>query len=291
MTTSPSSRRIALAAVGGLAALVFSLGTPAFADHGERHASEQGQAASTAHSRSQSSANAQNDEAAARRDAAADGGGQAAAAGNGDTQGASPSNPDGGGLDKPGCETTAEGCQGTSDFDGNNGCGNDADREDDNNGNCGGPKKPKDCPPNNAANNGRGADNANARSRIRDCGGTPPATGDNPPAGTEVTPTTGTNQTTGTDTGNVLSAVAATETTGSAALEAGGATVLGVSFERAAEAAQVAPTGTEGKAQVLGVHFERGQLARTGFGVLLVALVGLGLLGAGTGLRRLAHRR
>lgn len=53
---------------------------------------------------------------------------------NSDPQGASPSNPDAGGLDKPG------GAQGSpGDQDGNNGCGNDLDREDDNNGWCGRP--------------------------------------------------------------------------------------------------------------------------------------------------------
>lgn len=62
--------------------------------------------------------------------------------GNGGTQGASHSNPDGGGVDKP---YPADGqdarSQGDSDWDGNNGCGNDDDREDDNNGWCG--RKPK----------------------------------------------------------------------------------------------------------------------------------------------------
>ncbi|HVF21172.1 MAG TPA: hypothetical protein VNA14_13160 [Mycobacteriales bacterium] len=60
----------------------------------------------------------------------------------GATQGGSGSNPDGAGVDKP---FAADGqlaeSQGTSDFDGNNGCGNDDDRADDNNGICGGPKK------------------------------------------------------------------------------------------------------------------------------------------------------
>jgi hypothetical protein len=56
----------------------------------------------------------------------------------GKTQGRSLSDPDGmsnGGADKP-----SPGCSGgvdLTDRDGNNGCGNDADREDDNNGNCG----------------------------------------------------------------------------------------------------------------------------------------------------------
>ncbi|HVE62981.1 MAG TPA: hypothetical protein VNB94_04180 [Mycobacteriales bacterium] len=63
----------------------------------------------------------------------------------GTTQGGSTSNPDGGGVDKPfPVGDLAAGSQGTDDFDGNNGCGNDDDREDDNNGLCGGPKKDKD---------------------------------------------------------------------------------------------------------------------------------------------------
>ena len=53
---------------------------------------------------------------------------------DGKTQGRSQSDPDGmsnGGTDKPGCDGNF------ADADGNNGCGNDADREDDNNGHCG----------------------------------------------------------------------------------------------------------------------------------------------------------
>ena len=62
----------------------------------------------------------------------------------GKTQGRSLSDPDGdenGGADKPGCTVggNADEPDGNADEpDGNNGCGNDADREDDNNGNCGG---------------------------------------------------------------------------------------------------------------------------------------------------------
>ena len=55
------------------------------------------------------------------------------------TQGRSLSDPDGdtnGGADKPDPDCT--GGVDATDRDGNNGCGNDADREDDNNGNCGG---------------------------------------------------------------------------------------------------------------------------------------------------------
>src|SRR4051812_38960447 len=56
----------------------------------------------------------------------------------GKTQGRSFSDPDGdsnGGADKPGTDCT--GGVDLTDRDGNNGCGNDADREDDNNGHCG----------------------------------------------------------------------------------------------------------------------------------------------------------
>jgi hypothetical protein len=59
----------------------------------------------------------------------------------GRTQGRSMSDPDGdanGGADKPSPDCT--GGVDPDDRDGNNGCGNDADREDDNNGNCGGDK-------------------------------------------------------------------------------------------------------------------------------------------------------
>ena len=52
-------------------------------------------------------------------------------------QGASRSNPDGGGVDKPfAVGSLAAGSQGRGDFDGNNGCGNDNDFADDNNGKC-----------------------------------------------------------------------------------------------------------------------------------------------------------
>lgn len=83
----------------------------------------------------------------ARRDPKADGADADQAPGRADrdreagrsgTQGKSESNPDGGGVDKP---YPADGqparSQGSGDFDGNNGCGNDRDFEDDNNGNCG----------------------------------------------------------------------------------------------------------------------------------------------------------
>ena len=70
------------------------------------------------------------------------------------TQGKSSSNPDGAGVDKPyAADGQAAGSQGDSyavgdvnndDYDGNNGCGNDTDFADDNNGNCGGQKEDDD---------------------------------------------------------------------------------------------------------------------------------------------------
>lgn len=70
------------------------------------------------------------------------------------TQGKSESNPDGDGVDKPypADGQPAESQQGdygtnevnADDFDGNNGCGNDTDFSDDNNGNCGGLKEVDD---------------------------------------------------------------------------------------------------------------------------------------------------
>ena len=62
------------------------------------------------------------------------------------TQGRSAADPDGmtnGGADKPG----GSGGVNRSDQDGNNGCGNDADFEDDNNGRCLGRRKAKRTPP------------------------------------------------------------------------------------------------------------------------------------------------
>lgn len=89
---------------------------------------------------------------------------------NGFPQGAAPSNPDAdgnGGADKPGGSGGFD-----ADRDGNNGCGNDTDREDDNNGWCG--KKPDTGPP------GGGGPNPPGDAG----GGTPPA----PPKGTVVLP-------------------------------------------------------------------------------------------------------
>jgi len=79
------------------------------------------------------------------------------------TQGSSESNPDGGGVDKPyPADGQPAGSQqgdygpdavNADDFDGNNGCGNDTDFSDDNNGNCG---KPEDTTENGGGGGGGG---------------------------------------------------------------------------------------------------------------------------------------
>lgn len=64
------------------------------------------------------------------------------------TQGKSESNPDGNGADKRrnASDGAQGGTQGYGDYDDNNGCGNDNDFADDNNGNCGGKPKPSHSP-------------------------------------------------------------------------------------------------------------------------------------------------
>lgn len=298
MRTSPLGRSFVVALAAGAAAVVLSLGPPASANHGAPHASDQGQSSSSANS--QSAEHAQNDRAG-NDEAPAQQAAGAGAAGNGDTQGASGSNPDGGGIDKPWCGTDGNlECQGTSDFDGNNGCGNDADREDDNNGNCGGgPVKAKECPPASAKASVRGVERADERSRIRQCASAANSansansgSSDNttPVAGTTAE-VAGTNSGRPTDTANILASVAAAAGTttagGSGAQDA--TQVLGVSFERQAAPDQ-AGSPAASPAQVKGIQFERGQLGRTGLHTALLVLIALGLVGAGASLKRLAHR-
>lgn len=294
MRTSPWGRSLGVALAAGVAAVVLSLGPPASANHGAPHASDQGQSSSSANS--QSAEHAQNDRAG-NDEAAAQQAAGAGAASNGDTQGASGSNPDGGGIDKPWCGTDGNlECQGTSDFDGNNGCGNDADREDDNNGNCGGgPVKAKECPPASARASARGVERAGERSRIRQCASATTANPATPEGTAAVAGTTaevaGTNFGRPSDTANILASVAAgagtTTAGGSAAQDA--TQVLGVSFERPA-APDPAGSPAASPAQVKGIQFERGQLGRTGLDTALLVLIALGLVGSGASLKRLAHR-
>ncbi|MEA3076364.1 MAG: hypothetical protein QOF60_1272 [Actinomycetota bacterium] len=99
MPSSSKRLRLGAALFAGVLAVAVGVATPALA-HGDRH----------------------------------DGG----SGSGGRTQGSSRSNPDGGGVDKPYPAAGQDArTQGSSDWDGNNGCGNDDDRADDNNGWCG----------------------------------------------------------------------------------------------------------------------------------------------------------
>ena len=182
-------------------------------------------------------------------------------------QGKSNSNPDGEGVDKPYAAAGQDAeTQGESDYDGNNGCGNDTDFADDNNGNCGKPDKD------------RGPD-------------------DGGEGGGEVAATGGENKTTGNalaTTGEVTSGQTAGETASSAQ-------VLGIQIERSAAPAASAAVATNaapaegaaaGGAAVLGAQVERGAvaLARTGFPLALLALAGAALVGGGAAMRRFSRK-
>ncbi|HVM08981.1 MAG TPA: hypothetical protein VM345_10980 [Acidimicrobiales bacterium] len=214
-------------------------------------------------------------------------------AGGSGTQGRSESNPDGGGVDKPyaAAGQPAE-SQGDGDYDGNNGCGNDADFADDNNGNCGGLKKghskEKPAPPtggnnggNTGGNNGGNTGGNNGSTDGGNTGGTTTETGSSATGSGTVL---GTNE----------AAVA-----GAMGIPGSGAQVLGVQYERpaasaAGERAAVAATnqtGTTG-ASVLGLQLSRvpETLAATGLPLGLAALLGFGLIGGGVATRRFARK-
>jgi hypothetical protein len=203
---------------------------------------------------------------------------------NGPTQGASQSNPDGGGVDKPYAAAGQEArSQGSSDWDGNNGCGNDDDREDDNNGWCG--RKPghdRDDEQASAKASGAKANDAEAKA----------AEARAAEANAKGANAKGANAN-----------GAATLTAEEPKLAAAGVPteVLGVQVEAAAPAvaaaAATAPStaaaaGSSGPAEVLGVQVTRGAaLAATGVPVLALVLAGLALVVGGAGLRRLGRPR
>jgi hypothetical protein len=177
------------------------------------------------------------------------------------TQGRSLSDPDGmsnGGADKPGPDCT--GGVNKDDRDGNNGCGNDADREDDNNGNCGHQKTEAG----NTADEQASGNDATVKPEKVDADVTVQAAGSAQAAG-------------------VPAAEASTTTTTAPT------TVLG--------SAATAPAGTEATTttttpgtQVLGETLSRpGTLARTGAGIGGLALLG-GLLCGGGRLTVLARK-
>jgi hypothetical protein len=193
------------------------------------------------------------------------------------TQGKSTSDPDddgrgpdrsNGGADKPFASEDGTGGVDAGDQDGNNGCGNDDDFEDDNEGWCG--RNPK---------------RANTSPSLVDDLGVEDLDAD--AAGASVTAVT--DATAVTATGTALGAVVGTELQNEApaALVATPieTKVLGVSIERAAPAAAVAADAIE--TRVLGVSIERGGvLARTGFGLTVAGLLGLALVLVGAGLQR-----
>jgi len=174
----------------------------------------------------------------------------------GHTQGRSLSDPDGmsnGGADKPGC--TREGgdppWNADTDNDGNNGCGNDLDREDDNNGNC--RRQPAQGPSNpdgeesqeDSDDTGNQAENAGSDSQLETAGSTTaPQTAE---AATTAAPTT----------------------------------VMGASLT-APETTETPTSTTTPDTQVLGETLSAPDtLARTGAGIGGLALLGGLLLGGG----------
>lgn len=186
------------------------------------------------------------------------------------TQGKSTSDPDddgrgpdrsNGGPDKPFATEDGAGGVDQGDQDGNNGCGNDDDFEDDNEGWCG--SNPK---------------------RVNTAPMTPPGEVDVDDDTLDADDTTVTVDDSAP--GAVLANQLQTETP-AALVET---QVLGVTIERAAPAGAVAADAIETK--VLGVSVERGAgavLARTGFGLTIVGLLGLALVLVGAGLQRAAR--
>lgn len=170
----------------------------------------------------------------------------------GSTQGRSLSDPDGdenGGADKP--DTDCTGGEDTSDRDGNNGCGNDADREDDNNGKCGGEGGEVSGPP-----QGQGPGNKPG----------------NKDAGDDVTKT---------DDGDVsVQGTGLESQSGTPAAAADPTTVDPAAVTDTTPAAQTA--ATEPETEVLGVTLSAPDtLPRTGAGLGGLALLGGLLVGGG----------
>ena len=178
-----------------------------------------------------------------------------------------------GGLDQP----DGEGGRDLADQDGNNGCGNDDDFEDDNEGWCG---KPRQSAP-----------------------VTPPAPTPAPVVTPVVPETTGTANVGGaTSTGGVPSVVAVGADV-VAGPTSGPAHVLGLVIERSETGAAVASTAVASgrPAQVLGVSFERAQsgtgaqaapavLAMTGVDLTTLMLAAIALVLGGLGMRKLSAR-
>ena len=292
MRTSSTHRRLAAALAASGLALVFSLGTPAFGGEQSRAAEHRNNGGSDATVRP-ASAPEDDDSVAdtAPADADADNrhpSGKDRHEDNG-AQGHSNSTPDQdghgpernyGGTDKS-YEIGADGLGGmdTEDQDGNNGCGNDDDFEDDNEGWCG---KPESAGP--EVLGGGEETKTCPEGTSMPAGGTAPKDCKAP----EVIVTTHGNPVV-LGTTDVLASSTVTDTAPGAVLAADlqaapahETAVLGISLERAPEAAVAAGGATAPGASVLGAA-----LARTGLSFTLLAVaIAFGLLAVGFGLRR-----
>lgn len=198
--------------------------------------------------------------------------------------GSSDSNPDGGGLDKPDCEGTAEGCQGLAPRDGNNGCGNEAEpksvRDDDNDGNCGGgQEKESDA----------ACDRHSHTQGLGHDGEGPGHEGDCTAEGTVAA--AGAQAAWTGDPARAIAAVAGAALKSARAWEAatgraGNSRVLGVSVERAAAGEQdVNLEDLELARQHSSRSGERSLLALTGMAMVTLLAVGLFVIGLGRLLR------
>jgi hypothetical protein len=178
----------------------------------------------------------------------------------GKTQGRSLSDPDGdtnGGADKPSPACT--GGVDLTDRDGNNGCGNDIDREDDNNGKCGGQN---DQGPSNEPQQGQGPGNQPAQ----------PAGGNNVTVNAETV-----------DAEVKVQAAGSESESGTLAADASSATTAAApTTESAAGDTTPAAETTTPDTQVLGETLSAPDtLARTGAGIGGLALLGGLLVGGG----------
>ncbi len=229
-------------------------------------------------------------------------------------QGKSLSDPDGGQWDKPGHDGGED-----DDRDGNNGCGNDTDRSDDNNGHCGRPAAgtevrgdaddadddcavdAEDDDADVAGNHGAEVKSA-ATARDDDHGATvsavakaghPAQADDDDDADDDDSDCPGTDDTaTAAGTTTQLETAAGVSTAADVSTAAGtGATVLGATEVAAADSAAPADTTTAPGTQVLGItETAPSTLARTGAGVGALALAGGLSLGGGR-LTALIRRR
>lgn len=158
-----------------------------------------------------------------------------------------------------------------ADQDGNNGCGNDDDFEDDNEGWCGKPKKSEATVVGSPA-----AADTTTEVEVQ------PAVA---PAAVEVPVQSEVARVMGITIDVKASPVAVAAPVSETVVRPQRTEVLGLGFERSAVAAG-GPSGT----QVLGVSYERGNLARTGFDLTLLAMAGMALILVGAGGRRISQR-